>query len=66
MAHGGLLGLSEGVHAGVPMIIIPMFGDQFHNAAAARSRGVAEVLEWEDLTDATLRTALDRVFNDTR
>ncbi|XP_043267265.1 UDP-glycosyltransferase UGT5-like [Venturia canescens] len=64
MAHGGLLGLSESVWAGVPMIAIPMYGDQFYNAAAAKARGVAEVLRWNDLTERDLRQAVDRVFND--
>ncbi|KAK0086261.1 hypothetical protein PV325_003460 [Microctonus aethiopoides] len=64
LAHGGLLGLSEGVHYGVPMVVVPMFGDQFNNAAAARERGVAIVLEWSTLDANTLRSAIDRVFND--
>uniref|UniRef100_A0A0C9RNU1 UDP-glucuronosyltransferase n=1 Tax=Fopius arisanus TaxID=64838 RepID=A0A0C9RNU1_9HYME len=64
LAHGGLLGLSEGVSAGVPMVVVPMYGDQFNNAAAARSRGVAQVLEWNNLNGKTLKAAIDRVFND--
>lgn len=66
LAHGGLLGLSEGVSAGVPMVVVPMYGDQFNNAAAARERGVAVVLEWNTLNSNNLRYAIDRVFNDSR
>nr|UEN71104.1 UDP-glucosyltransferase 403G1 [Meteorus pulchricornis] len=65
LAHGGLLGLSESVSAGVPMVVVPMYGDQFNNAAAARERGVAVVLEWNTLDANTLRSAIDLVFNDT-
>lgn len=66
MGHGGLLGVTEGVYVGVPMVLIPMYGDQFHNSAAAKNRGVAEVIEFNDLNVNSLRRALDKVFNDTR
>lgn len=64
--HAGLLGLTEAIHASVPMVLMPMFGDQFANAAAAENRGVAVVLEYEKINVAKLRHALDEVFNDTR
>ncbi|XP_015124627.1 UDP-glucuronosyltransferase 2B30 [Diachasma alloeum] len=66
LAHGGLLGVSESVSAGVPMVIVPMYGDQFNNAAAARSRGVALVLEWNNLDAESLKAAIDKIFNDQR
>lgn len=66
LGHGGLLGLSEGVYVGVPMILIPMFGDQFNNAAAAKNRGVAEIIAFNDLNERSLKDALDRVFNNIR
>ncbi|XP_034934683.1 UDP-glucuronosyltransferase 2B14-like [Chelonus insularis] len=64
LAHGGMLGISEGVSAGVPMVVVPMYGDQFNNAAAAKERGVAIVLEWNNFNAKSLRSAIDRVFND--
>lgn len=63
--HGGLLGLSEAVYAGVPMVLMPIYGDQFHNSYAAKDRGVAEVLEYNNLDEQSLRQALDQVFNNT-
>lgn len=65
LGHGGLLGLSEGVYTGVPMVLIPMYGDQFHNAAAAANRGAAIVLSFNDLDEKSLRHALDEIFNNT-
>ncbi|XP_032678545.1 UDP-glucuronosyltransferase 2B20-like [Odontomachus brunneus] len=65
MGHGGLLGLSEGVYTGVPMVLIPMFGDQFYNSAAAKNRGIAEVIAFNELDEHSLRRALDKIFNDT-
>ena len=66
LSHGGLLGLSEGVYAGLPMVIVPMYGDQFHNAAAAEARGAAVIVKYDELDEITLKSALDKVFNDTR
>ncbi|XP_018052935.1 PREDICTED: UDP-glucuronosyltransferase 2A3-like isoform X2 [Atta colombica] len=65
LGHGGLLGLSESVYVGLPMILVPIYGDQFHNSAAAETRGAAVVVAYDDLTEETLRNALDKVFNDT-
>ncbi|KZC14156.1 UDP-glucuronosyltransferase 1-7C [Dufourea novaeangliae] len=64
--HGGLLGLSEGVHTGIPMILMPLFGDQYQNAMAARARGVAIVLKYSELNERDLRHAVDEIFNNTR
>ncbi|XP_033229945.1 UDP-glucuronosyltransferase 2B15-like isoform X1 [Belonocnema kinseyi] len=66
LSHGGLLGLSEGVYVGIPMVIVPMYGDQFHNAAAAAARGAAVIVRYDELDEITLKSALDKVFNDTR
>lgn len=66
IGHGGLLGMSEGVYASVPMILIPMYGDQFHNAAAVETRGSAVTLKFDDLNAESLRHALDEIFNNTR
>ena len=63
--HGGLLGLSEGVFNGVPMILMPLYGDQYTNAIAAQARGAALLLEYEHLNERTLRHALDELFNNT-
>lgn len=64
--HGGLLGLSEGVYSGVPMVLMPFYGDQHLNAMAAKARGVAEVIDFTELNEENLRHALDEVFNNTK
>lgn len=65
LGHGGLLGLSEAVYIGLPMILVPIFGDQFYNSAAAKTRGAAVVLSFDDLSEQSLRHALDICFNNT-
>jgi len=48
------------------MILMPIYGDQFHNSAAVETRGAAVVIEYDDLTEQLLRRALDEVFNNTK
>lgn len=64
--HGGLLGLSEGVQTGVPMILMPFYGDQYQNAIAAQARGAALVVNFATLDEETLMHVLDEMFNNTR
>ncbi|KAK2577353.1 hypothetical protein KPH14_003473 [Odynerus spinipes] len=66
LGHAGLLGLTEAVYLGVPMVLMPMYGDQFTNAAAAEYRGVAVLIEYEEINENILRHALDEIFNNTR
>ncbi|XP_029175562.1 UDP-glucuronosyltransferase 2B20-like isoform X1 [Nylanderia fulva] len=65
LGHGGLLGLSESVYIGLPSILIPMFGDQFHNSAAVKTRGAAIVLDFNNFNEQYFRQAVDACFNDT-
>ena len=61
MAHGGLLGITETVHCGVPAIVTPFHGDQFLNAAAIESHGMAVILKFQDIDEEHLTEALDKV-----
>ncbi|XP_012257815.2 UDP-glycosyltransferase UGT5-like [Athalia rosae] len=66
LTHGGLLGVSEGIDRGVPMLVVPMYGDQGLNAAAAAARGAAIILQLEDLTEKTLSDGLNEILNNPR
>lgn len=63
LSHGGLLGTIEAVHLGVPMIGIPMFGDQSTNMKMVEAAGMAVILQYKDITKdnvlKVLRTVLD-------
>jgi UDP:flavonoid glycosyltransferase YjiC (YdhE family) len=48
------------------MVLMPIFGDQFHNSYVAKDKGVAEVLRYNDLDEQSLTRALNNVFNNTR
>jgi glucuronosyltransferase len=65
ITHGGLLSLMEAVHYGKPVIGIPIFNDQKFNMAQASSQGYGITLNYDNITESSLRTALDTIFNDT-
>ncbi|XP_028811236.1 UDP-glucuronosyltransferase-like [Denticeps clupeoides] len=64
ITHGGTHGIYEGICNGVPMVMLPLFGDQGDNVHRVASRGVGIVLSIYDITAETLLEALDKVIND--
>ncbi|KAH8271775.1 hypothetical protein KR044_005411 [Drosophila immigrans] len=56
--HGGLLGLTEGVSSGLPIVGMPICGDQFLNIAALVERGMAVKLDFASLSEQTVFEAL--------
>ncbi|KFB39733.1 AGAP007920-PA-like protein [Anopheles sinensis] len=53
VSHGGLLGISEAVHCGVPVVVMPIYGDQFLNAAALVNRGAGVQMAYENIENVT-------------
>lgn len=64
ITHGGTHGVYEGIYNGVPMVMLPLFGDQGDNAQRMVSRGVAEVLRIYDVKSEQILEALNKVIND--
>lgn len=62
ITHAGGLGLSEAVHCGVPVLAIPIYGDQAHNAGAARDSMIGEVLEYDDITTENVLKGLTNIL----
>ncbi|XP_059045118.1 uncharacterized protein LOC131840922 [Achroia grisella] len=67
-SHCGLLGTTEAIHHGVPMVGMPIFGDQPVNAAAIEESGLGVQIEFNELTAETLlekfRIVLDPKFRE--
>jgi glucuronosyltransferase len=66
ITHGGLLGTTEAIFSGVPMVGIPVYADQKMNMARADSVGIANVLSWQELTEETLFSAINETIYDPR
>ncbi|TDH06158.1 hypothetical protein EPR50_G00129700 [Perca flavescens] len=66
ITHAGSHGLFEGLCHGVPMVMIPITGDQPDNAVKLASRGAGVVLDIYSITTESLLQGLNEVINDTR
>ncbi|XP_008324394.1 UDP-glucuronosyltransferase 2A1-like isoform X1 [Cynoglossus semilaevis] len=63
VTHGGTNGLYEAVYHAVPLVGVPLFGDQPDNLARLSRRGAAIVLDIQTMTSDELTEALDAVIN---
>ncbi|KAJ8928783.1 hypothetical protein NQ314_018641 [Rhamnusium bicolor] len=61
ITHGGLLSTTETVYHGVPIIAIPIFGDQKMNAITAQDEGYAIVLPFQELSEEKLTSYLNEI-----
>ncbi|XP_041643309.1 UDP-glucuronosyltransferase 2A1-like isoform X1 [Cheilinus undulatus] len=64
ITHGGTNGIYEAIYHGVPMVGIPLFGDQPDNMAHLKAKGAAVTLEINFMTSEDLRDAVNTVIND--
>lgn len=62
--HGGYNSVMSALHAGVPMVIVPLAADQPLNAEACARIGVARVVDSEALTPESIRQAAREVLGD--
>ncbi|KAG9477468.1 hypothetical protein GDO78_002713 [Eleutherodactylus coqui] len=63
ITHGGSHGIYEGICNAVPMVVLPLFGDQMDNAKRIESRGAGLTLNVLDMTPEDLSNAIDAVIN---
>jgi len=66
VTHGGLMGTMEAVYSGVPMVGIPLFGDQFHNLRNYEDKGIAVRLDYTSITKERVLKALREVLENPR
>jgi len=55
--------MTEAVTSGKPLVVIPMFGDQFYNAKSAEQAGIAVQLHYRSITEANLKEAISTVIS---
>ncbi|XP_014479890.1 PREDICTED: UDP-glucuronosyltransferase 2B30-like [Dinoponera quadriceps] len=65
ITHGGLMGTQEAIYYGVPMIGIPLFGDQKINIQSYERKKIAISLNSvQDVTEEKLTSALNSILKD--
>ncbi|XP_011835656.1 PREDICTED: UDP-glucuronosyltransferase 1-7 isoform X9 [Mandrillus leucophaeus] len=66
ITHAGSHGIYEGICNGVPMVMMPLFGDQMDNAKRMETKGAGVTLNVLEMTSEDLENALKAVINDKR
>jgi len=64
ISHVGRNSLQESIQAGVPIIAIPFFTDQLHNAAIVKDKNIGILLGRENLNEVGLTEALEKILLD--
>lgn len=64
IGHGGLLGLQETISAGVPILGLPVFGDQYLNIISTVQNGHGEILYYKEINEHILRDKINKMLND--
>ncbi|TMS32318.1 hypothetical protein L596_000174 [Steinernema carpocapsae] len=62
ITHCGLNSLTETIHSGVPVLAIPLFGDQQYNAAIVKYRQFGENIAVREVTESTLYALLTKIL----
>lgn len=58
ITHGGMFSTFEAISHGVPMLVIPFFGDQHRNAMRVASSGYGKMLNFNEMTSKSLYSAI--------
>ncbi|XP_077999412.1 UDP-glucuronosyltransferase 2C1-like [Glandiceps talaboti] len=63
ITHGGIMSVYESIYHGIPMVNVPIFGDQLGNAVRIETKGMGPVINFIDLTVDNLYDAVMEVLD---
>lgn len=63
ITHGGLNSIQESIDMNVPMLVMPIFCDQFFNAENVRKKGLGAMLQFRELTEESLLRRILEALN---
>lgn len=63
ITHGGVLSLTEATLRGVPIVGIPIFGDQPMNIRIVEELEIGVLLDYNDISEQTLLNAVNKVLS---
>lgn len=66
MSHGGLGSIVEAKYHGVPVVGIPIFGDQITNIEKVEQDGWGRIISLADLTEEAFSSVLQDVLSNRR
>ncbi|KAF2886727.1 hypothetical protein ILUMI_19447 [Ignelater luminosus] len=66
ITHGGLLSTTEAVYHGVPVVGIPLYGDQQMNLVNAENNGIGQSLPFTEVTEEKLTNVVQTVLTNTK
>lgn len=64
ISHGGLFGTSESLYHGVPLLLIPFFGDQHRNAHRIATAGYGKFIPFSEVTKESMSERISELIND--
>lgn len=64
ISHGGLFGTSESLYHGVPLLLVPFFGDQHRNAHRISLAGYGKFLVFDEVTKDLLSAKITEIISD--
>jgi UDP:flavonoid glycosyltransferase YjiC (YdhE family) len=64
ITHGGNNTVTEAIHFGKPMIVLPLFWDQYDNAQRVDETGFGVRLNTYSFADSELTEAIERLLSD--
>ncbi|XP_044754963.1 UDP-glycosyltransferase UGT5-like [Coccinella septempunctata] len=63
VTHGGLLSTIEAVYHGVPLLALPVYGDQRLNAITAQQKGYAISIPFDEFEEGKFERTLNELLN---